>query len=219
MAVKNLNLPSFPAFTCSEDVSTLHSSWLRYTKRFQLLCDALVVTESKQKLSMLLTYIGDDAYEIYENIVPQDANPAYSFDQVIEAFNNHFKPQVNTSYETYLFRKMNQRSDETLQQYYIRLHEQAMKCQFSAKDTEIKQQIELSTTSTKLRRYSFQNPDKSLQDILAMAKTFETMKIQTEEIEKDKDVTPTANAVSKSNPRSGKKTLRPRNMTRAQKTC
>ena len=50
--------------------------------------------------------------------------------QVVEAFNEHFKPQANTSCETFLFRKMTPRKDETTQQYYVRLHEQALKCDF-----------------------------------------------------------------------------------------
>ncbi|XP_066916478.1 uncharacterized protein [Clytia hemisphaerica] len=79
---------------------------------------------------------------------------------------------------------MSQREDETTQQYYVRLHEQALKCEFTDKEKEIKQQIELSTNSSKLRKYSFQNPQKTLNELLTIAKTFETMKIHTEEIEK-----------------------------------
>lgn len=161
----------------------------------------MVVTDDKQKLSLLLTLIGDDAYEIYENILPQDTD--HTFQQVIDAFNNHFKPQVNTSYETFLFRKMLQRTEESTQQYYVRLHEQAMKCDFTNIDTEIKQQIELSTNSSKLRKYSFQNPGKSLQEILSIAKTFEVMKIQTEELEK-RAVTEDINAVADKHKEQGK---------------
>ena len=69
------------------------------------------------------------------------------------------------------------------QQYYVRLHEQALKCDFDDKDKELKQQIELSTNSSKLRKYSFQNP-RTLHELVTTAKTFETMKIQTEEIKK-----------------------------------
>ena len=146
------------------------------------MCNSLVVTDDNQKLSLLLTLVGDEAYEIFENIAPQDEDK--TFQEVVQLFENHFKPQVNISYETFLFRKMVQRADEATQQYYVRLHKQAAKCDFTDKDKEIKQQIELSTTNTKLRKYSFQNPGKSLNELLTMAKTFETMKIHTDEIEK-----------------------------------
>ena len=112
MAVKNLNLPAFPPFNCSgEDTSVLFTSWKRYVKRFNLLCNSLVVTDDQQKVSLLLTLVGDEAYEIYENIVQQ--NEDRTFQDITTAFENHFKPQVNISYKTFLFRKMVKRSDET----------------------------------------------------------------------------------------------------------
>ena len=64
MAVRNLNLPKFPAFD-TEDVSTLASRWEKYKKRFKLLCSAVRVTDDEQKLAMLLTYVGDETYEIF----------------------------------------------------------------------------------------------------------------------------------------------------------
>ena len=218
MAVKNLNLPAFPPFNCSgEDTSVLFSSWKRYVKRFNLLCNSLVVTEDKQKVSLLLTLVGDEAYEIYENIVPQDAEK--SFQDVIEAFENHFKPQVNVSYETFLFRKMAQRADETTQQYYVRLHDQAVKCDFTNTDKEIKQQIELSTNNSKLRKYSFQNPGKSLSELLTIAKTFESMKIQTEEIENQSTATKTEEINKMSKKHFQPRSERRKTATKPNKSC
>ena len=106
---------------------------------FNILCTALGVIDDSQKFSMLFTYIGDDGYEIYENILPStNADTPHTYNGVIEAFTNLFKPQVNTSYETYLFRKMNKQTNETIQQYYVHLHEQAAKCQFPDVDFAIK---------------------------------------------------------------------------------
>ena len=178
-AVPNLTLPQFPTFNPSaEDSSTLFPKWQRYIKRFQLLCTAIGVKNDKQKLSILLTYVGDDTYEIYENLIP--AEEEQTFQQVLQLFENHFKPQLNISYESYLFHKMHQRNEETLHQYYIRLKEQAVKCNFHSVDRAIKQQIELSTCNNKLRKWSFQNKEKTLQELLSIGKTFETTKIQTD---------------------------------------
>ena len=66
MAVKNLHLPNFPSFD-TDGILTLAPRWNTYKKRFELLCSSIGVTDNKQKLSMLLTLIGDGAYEIYEN--------------------------------------------------------------------------------------------------------------------------------------------------------
>ena len=55
-----------------------------------------------------------NSYEIYENI--SDQRDDETFDEVVTPFENHSKPQVNRSYETFLFHKMSQRDVETMQQ-------------------------------------------------------------------------------------------------------
>ena len=68
MAVANLNLPAFPTFYLTKK-DTLKTRWNKYLKRFNTLCKAIGVTDNGQKLSMLLTYIRGEMYEIYENII------------------------------------------------------------------------------------------------------------------------------------------------------
>ena len=182
MAVKNLNLPSFPNFDLGE-VDTISPRWKKYKQRFELLCTAIGVTEEKQKLAMFLTYVGDETYDVYENIKPSDTA---TFKEVIEALDKHFTPQTNTSYETFLFRNIKQNEGESLNEFYIRLREQAGKCGFDNTDLNIKQQIELSTNIEKLRLYSFQHPDKTLQELLTIGRTYETTTKQILEISKNK---------------------------------
>ena len=109
---------------------------------------------------------------------------------------NHFKPQVNESYETYIFRQLSQKHDEPIHKYYIRLREQATKCGFTDIDKSIKQQIKLSTVNSKLRRFSFRNPRKTLQELLTEGKTLEDVSIQSETL--DRAQKEDVNAVNKS---------------------
>ena len=83
------------------------------------------------------------------------------------------KPKINISYETYLFRLLKQNEEESLQQFHVRLKEQATKCHFHDSEREIKQQIELFTKEPKLRLYAFRNPEKNLQFLLMVGKTLE----------------------------------------------
>ena len=126
MAVKNLHLPNFPTFDLSE-TDTIPSKWKKYKQRFELLFTAIGVSEEQQKLAMLLTYVGDAAYEVHENLKPKEENTAPSFKETIEIFNKHFKPQTNKSYETFIFRNTKQQEGETLHEFYIRLKEQSVK--------------------------------------------------------------------------------------------
>lgn len=104
----------------------------------------------------------------------------------MKIFDDHFNPQTNTSYEIYIFRQMKQREDENIQQYFIRLKQQAQKCTFGANiDIEIERQLEHSTNSNKLRRYSFRNPTLTLTQFLVYAKTLEDTNAQAVAVEKN----------------------------------
>ena len=191
MAVRNINLPNFPTFDIAE-LSTVATRWKKYKKRFNILCDALTVTDDKQKLAMFLNYVGEEVYDVYENILTEDD---HTFDEVIAALNEHFEPKVNHSFETYIFRQMKQKADETVQQYYIKLKEQAVKCDFRDLEIELKQQIDIHTTNNQLRRFSFRNPEKSLQEILVEAKTMENTNLQADEVENSQYKAKELNAV------------------------
>ena len=101
----------------------------------------------------MLNYLGDEAYNIYENL--STGRPDETYDAVIALLDGHFFPQNNITYERYVFQNLRQNVDENIHQFYIRVKEQAVKCDFGAAlNTEIKQQIIL-TTNNKLRRYCF----------------------------------------------------------------
>ena len=182
MAVSTLNMPSFPSFD-TDDVTTIATRWTKYKKRFQNLCVALNITEDKQKLALLLNYVGEEVYDIYDSLLVPGTDETYA--NAITLFDTHFNPKTNTSYEIYIFRSMKQREDENIQQYFIRLKQQAQKCSFGVNtETEIKRQLEHSTTSNKLRRYSFRNPTQTLTQFLVYAKTLEDTNAQAVAVER-----------------------------------
>ena len=186
MAIANLTLPSFPVFTL-DDYTTISARWKKCKRRFENLVVALNVTDDRQKKALLLNYIGEEAYEVYEHLKSGAEDETYA--AVITLLHEHFAPKSNISYERYLFRNFKQNSDERIQQFYIRVKQQALKCDFGDTNSEIKQQLILATNSNKLRRYCFRNPDITLENLLTYAKTLEDAESQAEEIEKmSKDV-------------------------------
>ena len=181
MAISNLTLPSFPPFSLDE-YTTMSTRWKKYKKRFDNLILALNVKDGVQKKALLLNYIGDEAYDVYDNLSTGAAEETY--EQVLELLDNHFAPKSNISYERYLLRNIKQNTDENIQQFYIRVKEQATKCDFGASlESEIKQQIILATTSNKLRRYCFRNQEIPLQKLLLHGKSLADAESQAEEIE------------------------------------
>ena len=129
MAISTINLPPFPKFDL-DDTTTISTRRLKYKKRFVNLCIALNVQDQKQKLAMLLTYVGEEVYDIFDSCLNVHAEITY--DDALKLPDGHFNPRVNTSYEVYLFRNLKQNTDESIQQFYIRIKQQSSKCDFGA---------------------------------------------------------------------------------------
>ena len=66
-----MNLPTFPTFDLTEK-DTFKTRWNKQVKRFNTLCRSTGVNNDGQKLSVLVTYIGDEMYGNYEHIVTKE---------------------------------------------------------------------------------------------------------------------------------------------------
>ena len=183
-----ISLPAFPTFDV-EEFSTVANRWTKYKRRFENLCIALNVTNDRQKLAMLLNYVGQPVNDIYDGLLIDGDAETYA--NALTLLNKHFKPQSNTSVEIYNFRRLNQEPDEKLHQYYTRLRTQALKCEFGDMlDTEIKRQIEHGTNMHHLRRHSFRKQELTLQQLLTYGKDLEDTEFRTDVFgeEKKQDV-------------------------------
>lgn len=182
MAISTLNLPTFPKFD-TDDFTTISTRWEKYKKRFLNLCVALNVEEDKQKLALLLNYIGEEAYDIYDNLLVPGTDETFA--NAITIFDGYFSPKKNIDYEVYTFRKLKQQPDENIHQFYIRLKQQANKCDFGTNlDKELKQQIVLSTHNSKIRKHAFKNTAISLADLLIYGKHLEDADQQADDVER-----------------------------------
>ena len=127
---------------------------------------------------MSFNKIGEEAYEVYENLKIGAEDETYEDDFTL--VDGHFARKSNISYEPYLLRNFKQDSDENIHQFCIRVKQQALKCNFGDTNSEIKQQLVLVTNSNKLRRFCFRNPDIKLENLLTCAKTLEDTECQAE---------------------------------------
>ena len=73
MAIANLTLPSYQVVKLA-DYTITSTRRKKYKWRFENLVIASNVTDDKQKKALLLNYIGEEAYEVYENVTtgPED---------------------------------------------------------------------------------------------------------------------------------------------------
>ena len=95
MAVANLNIPSFPKFGM-DDQNTFALRWDKYKKRYENLCIAMNIRDNAQKLALLLNYVGEEFYDIYDSFVvtgeeiPEGENV---YTRAIRLLDEHFNPR------------------------------------------------------------------------------------------------------------------------------
>ena len=70
--------------------------FLKYKRKFENLVVALNVTDDRQKKALLLNYIGEEAYKVYENLTSGAEDEMY--ETVITLFDGHFAPKSNISF-------------------------------------------------------------------------------------------------------------------------
>lgn len=178
------SLPDFAPFDAShrENIAT---RWQRWFTRFENLLVALDIKEPKRKRALLLHYMGESTLNIFETLPPDEGDDD-EYKKTCRALNTYFKPQKNTSFEIFKFRKTTQNIDETIDQFHVRLVQSSRYCEFANVDTEIKAQIELGTNSKQLRRYAFRHSKLTLSELLEYGRIMETAEKDARGIEKQR---------------------------------
>ena len=144
-----------------------------------------------------------------------------SYGNAIRLFDGHFQPKSYISCEIYTFRRIKQNADETISKFFIRVKKQAVKCNFGENlSNEIKQQMILTTTSNQLRRFSFRNPDITLEEFLTYPRILEDAESKAAEVGKGLPDEPAdISKLQKRRTYGGNKSFREKNQTIHKKYC
>lgn len=222
-----INLPKFPQFDCA-DLSNAGPRWKKWLARFDVMMLAMNIKdteeEKERKKALLLHYMGDECYDIYETLMEDEDK----YEEVRSKMSNYFVPKANAEYEKYLFRNTKQKEDETLDQFCTRLKKIAVNCGFTNDqfDSEVKSQIIQGCLSSQLRKKALSKP-LDLKTLLETGKAMELADSQLSTMESDpfKAVPESVSKVKRdvpvySNPKRGWKKSQPAPVaTERKKTC
>ncbi|XP_055627355.1 uncharacterized protein LOC129769260 [Toxorhynchites rutilus septentrionalis] len=101
------------------------------------------------------------------------------YEEVVAKLNAFFLPKENSTYERHLLCQMKQKTDESIDAFIVRLRVQAERCGFGDRIEEnVKDQIIENCQSAALRRELLKRGDADLQEVLRIAKIFETVAVQ-----------------------------------------
>ncbi|XP_054757939.2 uncharacterized protein K02A2.6-like [Lytechinus pictus] len=155
------------------------TQWRKWIRGFELYVAGKGITDVGQKRALLLHSAGPAVQDIFFTLELQQG--ADEYEQTKKTLDNHFKRQVNVPYERYCFRQLKQDANETVDEFVVRLRQQAMLCEFHDSDEQIRDQVVEKCSSHKLRTKLLERgAGLSLRELRVIASTFEATQTQSQ---------------------------------------
>ena len=173
-AVPLVDIAGIKCFDTEGDQNSLGLRWTRWLRSFELYAEGKGVKDAGQKRALLLHAAGVNVQDIYYTFAekaPGEHETVYSVAK--KQLDEHFKTKVNVPYERSLFRSMGQNSDETVEQYIVRLRQRGSLCEFADLNEMIRDQIIEKCNSKVLRRKLLEKQDLTLDKLRQIAQAFE----------------------------------------------
>lgn len=182
-----LQLQTFQYASFSDDVGIEWRKWLR---SFETMIRASRISDDEWKRDLLLHYAGPSVQQLFDTLPDQPGSNLRgplmnvenytpnmtSYEEAVMKLNAFFLPKENSTYERHLLRQMKQKCGESIDAFTIRLRLQAERCGFGDKVEEnVKDQIIQNCQSATLRRDLLKRGDANLEEVLHVAKIFETV--------------------------------------------
>ena len=183
MAVLLNDIQGLQSFDCSE-TTNLGIRWERWLRAFEFYADGKGVEEAKQKKALLLHSAGMQVQDVFHTLAVGATDDLY--EEAVKSLNTYFKPKVNVPFERHLFRSMEQKANETVEQYITRLKSKATTCDFGADKVEeqIRDQVIEKCFSHKLRlKLLEKGKDLKLDKVLELSRAMEQAEAQASAIE------------------------------------
>lgn len=122
---------------------SLPDSWPTWKQRFERfrIASELTSKDGKVQVASLLYSMGADAETVFAQLHFDDADDSEKFDKVIAKLDDYFVPALNVFHQRTLFEQCVHLPGETVEQFVRKLHSAAEFCQFSDKDTRIRDRI------------------------------------------------------------------------------
>ncbi|XP_058816593.1 uncharacterized protein K02A2.6-like [Topomyia yanbarensis] len=198
MEMQKSSMPPFEV----ENTTSIGNRWAKWKRSLELFLDVNAVALASRKRSYMLHFAGPDVQDIFYNTVGYDAAPPAGSDvyrEAIRLLDAHFAPLTSIPYERFVFRKMTQEENETIEKFIHRLRDQARLCDYGdALEMRITEQIFDNCRADALREAILKKKLMTVPEIAEEARVLETVKKNRDEMRKPADEN-TVHQVKKSN--------------------
>ncbi len=106
--------------------------WTSYTERMEEYLLANGVEDDRKKVAIMLSTIGDAAYDLLCDLYDPEKPNMKTFAQLVEKLKEHLQPKPTMISERYRFHQRNQRRGKPIAEYITALRRPAKDCEFGA---------------------------------------------------------------------------------------
>ncbi|XP_062542319.1 uncharacterized protein LOC134210288 [Armigeres subalbatus] len=150
------------------------------------------VIDHEELYNALMCFGGPDVRKIAKNIEVTGGILDNKYRAAMEALDNYFAPRMSLRYERNKFRQLKFNHKEKLDQFVLRLKTQAAVCNFEEQVNEmIMDQIVYATTSDDKLRAKYLEADVTLEEMLKIGRTHESVSAQVQEFRSTSSCEPT----------------------------
>lgn len=149
-----------------------HEDWSAYIERFQCYCEANAV-QAQRQVPLLISSIGPAAYKLLKGLVAPDVPSQKTLGDLAEAMKNHYKGKRNLTVERFKFRRMQQKSSESVNEFLARLRMQAVECEFGNLNEALREQFIQGVCNEGMQKRLL-HEEKDLEETLKLAQSIES---------------------------------------------
>ncbi|XP_073964378.1 uncharacterized protein [Choristoneura fumiferana] len=137
-----------------DDIDNSWPRWQRFKLSFKnfLLAAGLEKLSEARKAAILINCIGQQAQELYYNVLKTEESDK-KLEEVINVFDEYFKPKQNEVINTYNLNKRNQEDGEPFDVYYTVIRKLAENCNFGEqKDRILRDKIVIGVRDQRIQQ-------------------------------------------------------------------
>lgn len=157
-----------------EDIENCWPQWQRFKLSFRnfVLAAGLERISETRKAAILINCVGHEAQELYFNVLKVEGKD--KLEEVIEVFDDYFKPKQNEIINRYNLNKRNQEEGETFDAFYTAIRKLAENCNFGdQKEKILRDKIVIGVREQRIQQKLLEIKDLTLEKAIDICRSAE----------------------------------------------
>lgn len=159
-----------------DDIENCWPRWQRFKLSFKnfVLAAGLEKLSEVRKAAILINCIGQQAQELYFNVLKSEEKDKDKLEDVIKIFDDYFKPKQNVVINSYNLNKRNQEDGESFDAFYTDIRKLAENCNFGEqKDRMIRDKIVIGVQDQRTQQKLLEVKDLTLEKAVDICRSAE----------------------------------------------